>query len=280
MELGFLPAQDPGVFRPLLLPRAAAALSAGEPLTALALTEGTLAVGAAAGYLDGRRFLLISLYVAPEHRRQGGGRMLVEKLAELARPYAETMEVSFNVTLEEHKTLSPFLEKLGFTEEDDHGENIYLTTLGQVNHAFFSSSARSFGTPLSALNEGTISLIGRAALAADAPLPEGGVASADRELSMVFLSGSEPQAFVLVDSSSDALTLTAAWSVSHDPAVLPSLLRSAMTRALEKHPPETPLCTQAINPASAALVQKLLPGAVPISHSYTLVLHADEVETI
>lgn len=272
MEIGILPLEEPGVFRSLLLPETADALAAGEPVTALALTENGLALGAAAGYLENGRFLVSSLYVSPDHRRRGGGRLLVETMSQLAAPYAGAMEIRYTSTREEHETLPPFLTAMGFREEPDNGENIFLTTLGTVaDTPFFSGAGKSFGTPLSELNPGALSLTEKAALAAGAPLPEGGVTAAgvDRDVSVAAFEGSEPKAFVLLDHSfPGALTLAAAWSASRNPAVLPMLLRSAMARAREKYPPETPLTVQAINNTSAALIRALLPGAGTISHTW------------
>lgn len=272
MEIGILPLEEPGVFRSLLLPETADALAAGEPVTALALTENGLALGAAAGYLERGRFLISSLYVSPDHRRKGGGRLLMETLAQLAAPYAGAMELNYTSTREEHETLPPFLAAMGFLEESDGGENIFLTTLGAVaDTPFFSKGGKGFGTPFSELTPGALSLIEKAALAAGAPLPEGGVnaAGVDREASVVSLQGSETQAFVILDhSSAGVLTLAAAWSVSRNPSVLPMLLRASMTRLREKYPPETPLAVQATGSASARLVQALLAGARPISHTY------------
>lgn len=273
MEIGVLPLEDPGVFRSLLLPETADALAAGEPVTALALTENGLALGAAAGYLASGRFQISSLYVSPDHRRRGGGRLLVETLAQLAAPYAGGMELHFTSTREEHETLPPFLTAMGFLEESDGGENIFLTTLGAVaDTPFFSGAGKSFGTPLSELNPGALSLVEKAALAVGAPLPEGGLSAAnvDRDSSVAAFEGSEPKAYVVLERlPSGGLNLSAAWSGTKAPTVLPQLLRAAMARAREKYPPETTLTVQATGGASAKLIKALLAGAKPISHTWS-----------
>lgn len=272
MEIGILPLEDPGVFRSLLLPETADVLAAGDPVTALALTEGGLALGAAAGYLDRGRFHISSLYVSPDHRRRGGGRQLMEEMERLCAGFCTGIEISFTVTREEHSTLPPFLTAMGFHDESDSHENIFLTTLGAVaENPFFSTGTAHFGTPLSQLSPATRSLVQKAALAAGAPLPEGGLTApgVEQEASVVALHGSKTQAFVVLDHSfPGALTLAAAWSASSDPGVFPALLRSALARAQQQYPPETPLAVQAVGPSSAGLVQALLAGATPISHTY------------
>ncbi len=278
MELGILPIGEPGVFRSLLLPEAADALAAGEPLTAVALTEDALAVGAAAGYLEAGRFLITSLYVAPAYRRRGGGRRMVETLRSLSAPYAGAMELRFTATMEEHDTLPPFLTALGFAEEADGGENIYLTTLERAAASPFFSGGKSSGTPLSDLSRGQRSLLEKAAYAAGVPWPEGGDTQIDETVSVAVLEGSEPTAFVVFDRSfPGALTLAAAWSAASDPTVLPTLLRTAMARAQKLYPAETPLAVQAINPTSAALVRALLPDARPISHTYLCLMESEQI---
>ena len=269
MEIGYLPLGEPGVFRSLLLPEAADALAQGEPLTALGLTEDGLALGAAAGYLENGRFLLRSLYVAPDHRRKGGGRMLVEALEGLAGQFASGMEIRFTATREEHFTLPPFLRALGFEQEPDDGENIYLTTLKDAAKSpFFSGEGKDFGTPLADLRDRALSLLEKAALAAEAPLPEGGLGSerVDREISLCSFEGSTPQAFVILETvQPDTLALSAAWSAAKNPTVLPRLLRTAMALAQKNYPLETGLTVQPIGAVSAALVRTILPDAVPIS---------------
>lgn len=148
MEIGYLTPRNLSVFRPLLLPETARALEQGEPLAALGLTEGRVALGAAAGYLTGRRFRVTSFYVAPDYRRRGGGRLLIEKLVRLCRHRADSLELRFTATEEEHNALPPFLESMGFLEEDDHGENLYQVKLKQAARAdFFSARGAQRGVP-------------------------------------------------------------------------------------------------------------------------------------
>ena len=220
MNIGILPPGDAGDFQSLLLPETARALAAGEPVTALALTRNDVAIGAVAGYLENDCFQISSLYVAPDYRRCGGGRMLLEELRELLEGHATGMEISFTVTREEHQTLLPFLEVMGFEREEDRGETLYLTTLGAVAATpFFATAGKTAGTPLSELNDGALSLLNKAAMAAGAPVPEGGLVakSVERQISLVRMNGSKPEAYVVFDTAwSGGLTLSAVWSGSKD----------------------------------------------------------------
>lgn len=271
MEIGVLPLEDPGVFRSLLLPETADALAAGEPVTALALTEDALALGAAAGYLEGGRFQLSSLYVAPNHRRRGGGRLLVETLSRLLEKTPVSMEINFIVTREEHETLPAFLEALGFQEETGDGEDIYRLLLSEVASSPFFAKAAGRGTAFADLDEGLLRQADKAALVSGAPRPECGLAGpgVDRDMSVALVQEGEIRAFVAFDRSCcGGLTLAAAWSGKAGPAALPALLGSAFVRGQEKYPPDTLLAVQAVNRASAALIKKLIPGAKPLSRRF------------
>ena len=96
-------------FQSLLLPEVVNDIASGQPMLALGLTDGLpenrVACGAAAGWLQGRNFILRSLYVAPQHRRWGGGRLLVETLCSLLTGYADSVEVSYTITRPEHNAL-------------------------------------------------------------------------------------------------------------------------------------------------------------------------------
>lgn len=272
MEIGVVIPGEPGVFASLLLPETVQQLQAGEPVTALGLTEGRLAVGAAAGYLVGQMFQVTSLYVAPDYRRQGGGRRLLEGLQQLTRGQADGLEIRFTADKEEQQALLPFLERMGFTRQDNHGETLFRTTLGEIAQVpFFAKGGAGHATPFSKLGESQLLDVEHVAAAVDAPVPVGGLRSkkVDRDISMAVLSDGAVQAYVVGDTVwSGGLRLSALWSRSKDAGVLPGLLRAALKRAVEKYPPETALIVQTVNQSSAALLAGLLPGAAPISHTY------------
>ncbi len=272
MEIGVITSRNIGVFRSLLLPECARAVAAEEPIVALGLTQDKLAVGACAGTLVGKHFQILSFFVASSYRRMGGGRMMMEKLKELTREDADGLKISFTTTKEEHQAIIPFLEKMGFTREEDYGETIYQTTLEQVTRTpFFEKRTGGWGTPFARLSDSVLSAGERAAIAAQAPMPRGGLRASivDRDVSVAYLQDGAVQAYVVGDTGwSGGLNLSAAWSGSPDPMVLPGLLRSALNLAVEKYPLETALIIQVVNEKSAALISTLLPEARPISHSY------------
>lgn len=272
MEVGLLPPGELGNAASLFLPRAAGALVAGEPLAALALAEGSTAVGALAGYLQDGIFQIISLYVAPGYRRESGGRLLLEQLAEMLEGYASGMEISFTVTQEEHGTLPLFLEAMGFQAGESNGDTIYLTTLDAILRGSFFKGG-GMGMPFSEIDAGILKAASKEAAVSGAPVPEGGLdaRAVDQEVSVAVVENGRVQAYAAFTIWEGGLALAALWSSSA--TLLPGLLNAAASRLRGKYPSNTRLAVQAVNDASAALVPVLMPEAKPISYTYHYPFH-------
>ena len=275
MELGWMGPESLEVCGGLLLPQVAEAIKAGEPVTTLTVTEDGVALGALAAHLEDGGCVIDSLYVSPEHRRRGVGRMLAAGREDLLTGRgAARLRMSFTVTLPEHETMAPFLSALGFAPEEDEGENIYFATLEQVaGGAFFRRTGEGSkeNLPFAQVDEALLARADREAWQQGAPMAKGLLTDAriDREVSCALVRAGKVEAFVAFDHSCcQRLTLACAWSGGGGPAALAGLLQEAFRQAREKYPPETPLAIQAVSPASAALVRALLPQAVPVSFTY------------
>ena len=71
-------------FQYLIAPEVYADMEAGLPVTAIGLADDKTPVGAVAGVMENEHvFSVRSLYVAPDHRRQGGATMLISALERL-----------------------------------------------------------------------------------------------------------------------------------------------------------------------------------------------------
>lgn len=273
MEIGVLTREVLPVFSTLLLPEAAAQLEADEPLLALGLTEDNIACGALAGRIERDLFAITSLFVAPDYRRRGGGTLLLRALAGVLRAAGVFgVSIAFNCTLPEHETLCTFLAARGFQEQDDDGENIYLTTVdGVLASPFFAAKGAGGAVRrFSELSDAALRAAERDASRGGAPLPEAPLTSEeiDRELSAALLEGQETKALLVFDRSCGCLTLACAWSGTAGPAALPQLLRASAARLAETHAAEEPFAVQAVTPEAARLVRALLPDAKPISRYF------------
>lgn len=283
MELGYISTEQLPVFRSLLLPNVVQAMERGEPVTAIGLTEDGIACGAAAGYPQKGRFLIVSFYVAPDYQRRGGGRMMMDYLVSLAADFPGIigLEISFTKTAPAHDAMEPFLRKMDFLLTAGMDENIYLTTIGQVAQAPFfaaknapSAQILSFSQIPNLVLTSTDKELRHKGL----PLPELPLNSPqlECEVSCALVRNNEIQSFLAFERSGmGQLTLSCAWAGTGGPAGMPPLLRRSFQTASKLYPPETPVVIQPINLTSARLLQALLPDAAPISFTYYRSLDAD-----
>lgn len=195
--------------------------------------------------------------------------MLLEGLAEMLEGRASGMEISFAATQEEHETLFPFLDAIGFQRRENHGETIYLTTLADALDSHLLKGSRAAGTPFSQIDIRLLKSASKTALATGTPLPAGGLDgnAVDLDASVAVVENGQIQAYAVFDTTwTGGLVLAALWSKSA--MLLPGLVSAAISRVKEKYSPETRLAIQAVNSASVALLSALLPKAMPVSFTY------------
>ncbi|MCD8196710.1 MAG: GNAT family N-acetyltransferase [Lachnospiraceae bacterium] len=272
MKIGVLPPGDPGVFRSLLLEEAARALTAGVPLTALAATEGDVAVGALAGYLEDDWFRIQSLYVAPQYRRGGAGRQLLTALETVLPDRCAGLVVRFTVTQEEHEELCAFLTAMGFADETEGEQNLYMTTLSRLAELPFFGKGRSDARlrSFATLDALTLRIVSRRAMLDGAPLPEGGLASpgVERDISTALVRNGTLLAYAVFDRSClHRLTLAALFE-EEGSGDIPLLLRESFVRARELYPPEEEIVFQAIDDNVLKLIREFVPEAKIVSRAY------------
>lgn len=273
MEIGWIGAGTLEPFRHLLLPQAVQALERGEPITALGVTQDQQAWGAIAAWLRQDGTLEIqSLYVAPDCRRRGAGRLLVDTLCSLAQGRCQIVTASYTHTRPEHDTLPPFFRALGFAPEEEQG-NVYQITLGELAQSPFFAAGQGAAPdllPFSQVPRGCLSAAYKKALLQDENYLEGHLSDpeVDQQVSVAILEGGAVRSFAAV-TAGEGGRLTLAWVRSGRAQDTPLLLRAAFARMQAQYPPETPLTIQAAIPAAAALVNALAPAARPISYTYS-----------
>ncbi len=261
---------DPGAFRNILSQEAVEALENEEPVTALAVTEDDMAYGALAGYLDTDVFRIVSLYVSPEHRRKGVGRMLIETLRDLLIGEDVWMEVTFAVAGDDDGGLTAFLKAMDFEDMTDYDLNLYHTTMEQVNNITFFERAKSAGVTFDQLDEDILRLAEKEAEENNFQRPLNGLDGPDviREASAAYVKDRKIKAYLTVEKNEDGSLFLTAEANDIQPSVLPGLLKTAFSKGKELFPPETDIYIMAVTKESAALVNGILPQAETILRTY------------
>lgn len=273
MRVGYVAPEDIDVYQPLLLPGIFNAIKKGEDVVTLALMLDDVAIGALAGTVINNRFCIASLYVAPEYRRRGGAELLMKKLVRISEKKVNGLTLNFTTTLEEHYTLVPFLEAVGFKKESENGKVIYMTTVEQAAKvSLFTKEEKQIGIPFSELDDRILSSTTKIAKCNYAQLPDGGLTAetVDKDLSFATIKDNRLDAYIVVDKSwAQGLTLSAIRpDVSH-PTRLIGLLRSVINRMSRKYPPETKLMIQSVKNQEDALFLALFPDCLTqISYTY------------
>lgn len=272
MEVLYLTRKNYKAFESLLLPKMASALETGKRVIACGAVEKGVAVGALAGVFEEEHFLIDSFYVAPEYRRKGCGKLLLDTLSSLLSEEMIPMEISFTVTQPEHEELVAFLEKEEFERVEDFGQNIFCTELSRIMaHPMFQTLSEKGCVPFAELDKASFYSLELQSKRGDDffPIPEGGFLSpeVDRELSYVYQKNGKIEAYIIFDRSClNGPTVTALWSQT--PQGVLFVLRAAATKVFQRFSPDTRIAFQTVNEASARFVSKLLPDAESISHRY------------
>lgn len=272
MQIGWIGQEQLACFGSLLLPDVRAGLERGEPITALGLTDADRACGAAAAWLREEGVMEIcSLYVAPDYRRRGGGRLLLDTLYRLGQGRCQALAIRYTCTQPDHETLSPFLSAVGFVPERGSSD-LYQIGVGELARAPFflrtpagEGSAKSFAqVPPDSLAAAYKKAAAQGENYLDCPLTH---PSVDAQVSVALMEGDTVRSFAVFTPTGPG-RVRLAWVKSGQPQDLPLLLHTAFVRLREQYPPETVLTIQTVTDASQELVANLIPEARPISFGF------------
>lgn len=263
-------AENLAYFRRFLLPEAADRISAGEQLPTVGLAEGTVACGAAAGYIEENEFQLLSLFVAPDYRRKGGGSLLLAAFREVLKSMPEigSLEAHYTVTQEDHLALEPFFCKNGFRFEKEKSP-YRSTTLGALSGKGFFASPEADRLPpgiqpFSEIPPVYVRLLEKRLAAEENSQSLFSADMLDAELSLGVVEDGKITACIIFDGTFPGrLNLAYAGSKPGEkaPMLFPVLLRSAFGQLQKRFPPETEVVLQTVTPESDRLAGKLLEPA-------------------
>lgn len=275
MNVGAVLNADATAFGPLLVPEIADRISKGEPFTVLGLAEGDVACGVLAGLWLDSAFQIMSIYVAPDYRRKGGGRQLVQTLVgaihDLDKPTKVTM--GYTEYQNDHQTLAPFLEHLGF-ESVEEDIPFSTTTLGAlVDGPFFKTQIPPLAGAFTLEKLPGIqykTMAQKFQVSGDQPMAKQLLSpDLDKSISVAHKEQGGGVSLVLLERwAEDHLCMTMAMSAQ--PMILAQLLRMAFSLALENYSPTTKLTIQAVNDSGADLLERLVPNGQIVSHAYHL----------
>ena len=266
--------ENPGAFEQLMLPSVVKRLERGDNFPIIGLLSENVAVGAIVLYAKQGRIEILSLYVAPKYRRQGGGNILLQTAELLADKLGCRMFARFTVVDEETEILEKVLSSYGFKLRNDKEARTYMVTLSECEEeesikneehdkslAFFSD-----------LTDAKLKSFNKVAEAKDAFLPKGGFLgkNLNRELSAVYQAKGGVGGFITVENISykDGIRISAAYNDDDNPMIMMWLLKAVLSKALLTYDDKTPLLIDVTGETADKYVRYLLPEAEVISRTY------------
>lgn len=248
-------------FAPLIPVSLCRDLRAGE-----ALAIGSLLLDCPNGVLvfslEGDRALVRSLYVDQYDRRHGTGTFLVEKLRELLKALPEIYSIRAVLPGDAAQTgTAAFFEAAGFrlTGGESRAARFRLAQLEgspllrDLPHPCKSGDA--LGGDVLANYQRRLMADGEFLMEQDLTSP-----AVRQDISQYYVRDGAVRGCAVVTGSEGGLALALVCCHEGKEAVF-SLLGSALRAAMELCPPETAVHLEAVNPASRAILEKLVPAA-------------------
>ncbi|MCR5097311.1 MAG: GNAT family N-acetyltransferase [Lachnospiraceae bacterium] len=264
-------------FTPFLLSNARVLIGAGEPVVGLGYVKDDTACAAVCGYVVGQHFEIISFYVAPDFRRQGIGRALLDALVEMTAPFAGMISVDLVISAEEHEVLCEMLEKYGFSRVLDAGRSVYGTTIGKLlDSGLFM---RDYGDDLlpsfSEVDDNILADAQRQAQKMGLPIPEKGFLSptVDKKSSIIYTQSDGLKAYIAIEKTGDgSLLVSGVANCMNTPTYLMKALHDAVMRAMDIYPDETRVLMQTINDTSKKLLDTVGVETEELGRHFELVI--------
>ena len=265
---------DPGAFKQLMLPSVVKKLTRGDKLPVIGLLSENVAAGAIVLYAKEGRIEILSLYVAPKFRGQGGATILLDTAGILAEKLECRMFARFTVVDEETELLEKTLSSYGFKMRNDKEARTYMVTLSEceeeenIKNEEHDKSLVFF----SGLTDAKLKSLNKIAEAKEAFLPKGGflAKNLNRELSAVYQSKGGIGGFITVENISykDGIRISAAYNDEDNPMIMMWLLKAVLSKALQTYDDKTPLLIDVTGETADKYVRYLLPEAEVISRTY------------
>ncbi len=259
----------------LVTPEVQAAIDNKLPVTVFLAAYERYAAGAVAGSIERGVFDIESIYVAPEYRRKGIGRALIERLRMALLSKDILIRAEYTLENREKEPLSVFFRRNGFQRDKIKIPCFYVSSLGEMRYEEEENRIRNRqNEPVLSFRDVPESVLKTASAYSQNemyPIPKGGLLSekVDKDLSFCALINGRVMAYIAVYKDEEGLIeIPALWSKAPDPKILMAMLKKTADACLVKYPPKERAAMMAINSISEKIIKHLFPKAEAVSYSY------------
>ena len=239
------------------------------------VSDDDKAVGALSGFLFEDTFYITSIFVDPDYRNNGGGRLLMDTLMESMTDEEIIICVEF-MTEDVYKDgLANFFECIEFTADDD-GFGAYSANANDIakdpifTDAKYDKLEENISS-FSKIDTAILESLNEFAINNFLPLPQDGLfsESVDKDISVAHINGAGViDAYLVVDNSIEYMPTVAGIYNDTDARVLSGMLRHAMRLCHLKYPMGVEIAFAPVNGDSMSIMQKLAPDATKLSYKY------------
>lgn len=242
-----------------------------ENIGALALIDGDYIVGTLIGSIVNGVYQVYWIYVEPESRRKGGGKMLVRTLREILDVLMIPIHAAWEGAWDTSEDICAFWESLDFTKEMNKEVRSYSVRISQIEPIKgFDKKSDKIST-FEELGQDYLKKMQKDNAANEIRMiPEGGFLASDirRDLSLVFIKENKPIAYIVFKEQGEILELSTLYSSAGSNAIISYLLYEAVNRLKEKCANNQILHINAVTEGIDELVKYFIPTADEISYSY------------
>ncbi len=249
-------------------------MAEGISVAVIGAVDGDTAVGAISGYVDQEQcFNVLSLYVAPDYRKIGIGKSLLDSVRKAAAAMGDIpVRLAFCSGTDEADTLLGFMKALGY-KETDVGERLHRFTVGDFkNKTYFPPKYKD--PCLHSFEELSNEEIKRIAVRTaerHRDMPEDGFTSSRvyRDCSFAYVKNGILKGYLVCDDTSGG-ELTVSAIFAKDKFAMAGLLRSFASAMKARHKASDVIVMPVPTDRFDGLFDTLFPGVVNLEHNYLI----------
>lgn len=240
----------------------------GTAFIMLGLVEGTKAVGAITATFADADMQILSIYVSPDYRRQGGGSLLLNTLVEATNEYVMDYSVDFLLNTQDSEELEAFLLAMGFDYRTEKISDMYAISLSDIIKTKAFKENDSFGVTFASLDENEYSRLKKYAVAEAAFIPEKGLdaTEVDRDVSILYKKESTINGFIVFEKISENTLMISGIQNNGDKMAPANMMQRAFTECLNKYGDKLTLLVEPVNDVVRGFVE-MVPEAKNVARS-------------
>ena len=224
-----------------------------EDISAFVLIDGDDVVGTLIGTIVDGAYQVYWLYIEPDSRGKGGGKLLIQTLKEVLSYINVPIHIAWEGEPEISKEICLFLLTQGFKKEREKAVRSYSVHISDIAPAEKIKKRSDKVVTFEKLSKDFLKKVGK---------------DVRKDLSVAYLKGEKPIAYVELKEEGDLLEISTLYSTGEANAIISYLLYELVYLLEKKCDPNQVLHINAVTEGVDSLIKYFIPSAEDISYSY------------